>query len=482
MGRVTDLAALDALAVGTAVRSGAASAVEVVETVLSRAERLDPSLGVFVTRTPDLALRQARSIDALLRSTDDVPPSPLLGVPCPVKDLNPVAGVRYTLGSAAFDDQVADVDDGIVTLLRRAGTLLTGKTNTPEIGLPCYTEPDVAPAARTPWDPARSAGGSSGGAAVAVAAGLAPIAHGSDGGGSIRIPASACGVVGLKPTRGRVSPGPYGVDVAGLAVTGPLARTVADAAALLDVMAQPWPGDVTLLPSPASSFLDSTQRTPPRLRVGVLTTPVIAADAVVHPACMVAAERTGTLLAELGHHVEVADVPFAAERWDAFAAVWACLAASFPVPAEREHLLRPLTRWLRDQGRDVAGVDYVAAIAGTQALAREVAERWSQFDLVVSPTLADLPAPLGTLRDDADPAADFAAQTRFTPWTSVWNLIGRPALSLPLEWHEHADRVVPVGVMLGAGFAREELLLSVAAELERARPWQHRYTALWAGL
>jgi amidase len=312
---------------------------------------------------------------------------------------------------------------------------------------------------------------------------MAPIAHGSDGGGSIRIPASCCGLVGLKTTRGRVSPGPYGVDVAGLAATGPLARTVADVAAVLDVLAAPWPGDVAALPPPRSTFLDAARNAPDRpLHVGLLTEPVIAEDATVHPACRAAAENAAALLESLGHRVEPVDPPFPAAMWDTFSAVWAALAASAPVPHEVEHLLRPMTRYLRERGRHVSAVDYVTAVAGMQVLARQVATAWADVDVVLSPTLADLPAPVGALRDDADPPSDFAAQTRFTPWTSVWNLVGRPAISLPLGWHETSRGVLPVGVMLGGGFGDEETLLALSAQLELAAPWHHRYSQLWAGL
>lgn len=476
-----DLLELSALDLADVMRSREVSPVEVTEEALRRAERLDDPLGLYVTRTPERALAQARETEASVMAARDRRELPsLVGVPCPIKDLTPVSGVRLTLGSAAFADQVSDVDDGLVTLLRRAGTVMTGKTNTPELGLPCYTEPDVAPPARTPWDASRGAGGSSGGAAAVVAAGVTPLAHGSDGGGSIRIPASACGVVGLKPTRGRVSPGPYGVDVAGLAVAGPLARTVADAAAFLDAVSAPWPGDVSALPPPRSTFVDAT-RHPPRtpLRIGLLTRPVIAADAIVHPACSTAAQRAAQVLEHLGHHVEPVPSPFPAEQWAAFSAVWAALAASAPVPDGHETSLRPLTRWLRERGRQVSAVEYVTAVAGMQVVARQVAAAWSDVDVVLSPTLADLPAPVGGLRDDGDPAADFAAQTRYTPWTSVWNLIGRPAISLPLHWHLEADRLLPVGVMLGARLAEEETLLSVAAQLEQAVPWHHHYRSMW---
>jgi amidase len=285
-------------------------------------------------------------------------------------------------------------------------------------------------------------------------------------------------VVGLKPTHGRVSPGPYGVDLGGLAVHGTLARSVADAAALLDVLAHPWPGDVALLPPPRTSFLDATRADTGRLRVGLLLEPVIAADAVVHPACREAALAAAALLSDLGHDVRGVPPPFPADRWDSFAAVWAALAASVPVPPEREHQLRPLTAWLREQGTRTTAADYLRATAEIQGVAREVAHAWSEVDVVLSPTLADLPLPVGALRDDDDPAADFAAQTRFTPWTSVWNLTGRPAVSLPLHWHEEQGVLLPVGVMLGGRFGAEETLLALAARMEAARPWQERYVGL----
>jgi amidase len=216
--------------------------------------------------------------------------------------------------------------------------------------------------------------------------------------------------------------------------------------------------------------------------VGLLLDPVIAADATVHAACRDAARETADLLADLGHDVVEVPAPFPAERWDAFAAVWAALAASAPVPPEREGDLRPLTRWLRGRGRRTTATQYLSAFAAMQAVTREVGAAWSDLDLVLSPTLADLPAPVGALRDDDDPAGDFAAQTRFTPWTSVFNLTGRPAVSLPLHWAEHDGVLLPVGVMLGAALGDDELLLAVAATLERARPWHHRYATLPRGL
>ncbi|AYY14213.1 amidase [Actinobacteria bacterium YIM 96077] len=476
---MTEIHELTALDIAAAIRAGDLSPTEVVEHSLDRAQRLDPQLGAFVELTPELAREQARARERALaaagRYDGSGPATPLLGVPCPIKDLVRVAGVPVRYGSAALGDADAPVDDGVVTLLNQAGTVTIGKTNTPEVGLPAYTEPDIAPPARSPWDTRRSAGGSSGGAAAAVAAGIVPMAHGNDGGGSIRIPASACGLVGLKPTRGRVSPGPHGVEGAGLAINGVLTRDVRDTAAALDVLSASWPGDQFILAGPKTSYVDACAREPGTLRVGVLTTPIIA-DVPVDPSCITAVEETAALLEELGHHVEHAPVPFPAQRWSSFEALWSVLALSIPLPPEAEDRLVPLTRWLREQGRSVSGLDYASAVTSAQETTREAAVTWAGYDVIVSPTLARPPAFIGELRNDDDPAADFAAQVAYTPWTSVWNLTGWPAISLPLSWTRGGaadDPPVPVGVMLGGQHGTEEMLLSLSAQLEVARPWRH---------
>lgn len=492
-----DPAAMTAMELAAKIRGGEVSPSEAVAVALRRAEDLGPAVGAFVTLTPELALSQARAVERALADGSADDGAPFLGVPVAVKDLTQVAGVPMRMGTAALPPFTPDEDDGVVRRLRAAGVAVVGTTSTPEFGLPCYTEPDGGPTARTPWDLTRSAGGSSGGSAAAVAAGIVPLALGSDGGGSIRIPASACGLVGLKPSRGRISWGPLGVDRTGLASHGVLTRDVADTAVALDVLAGPWPGDPFVLPGPRTTFLDATRRDPGRLRIGLLTEPVIAADAPVHQACLDAAESTASLLEGLGHAVESAPVPFPAERWDAFRALWSVGALGIPVPPEAEERLVPLTRWLRDIGRGVSGVEYAAAVTAMQMLAREVATAWAAFDVIVTPTLAQPPALVGSQRDDADPAADFDAQTRFTPWTSVWNLTGDPAISLPLHWVRARDvdddagtrrregtqggvpldragagDVLPIGVMLGARPGEEETLLALSAQLEGALPWR----------
>jgi amidase len=467
-----ELTELDALSTARAVRERTASATEVARAYLQRAERLSGVVGAFARLAPDLALARAAAVDAAVaRGDTDLP---LLGVPCPIKDLAPVAGLGWEAGSAALRGNVADIDDDLVGWFAGAGTVMLGKTATPEFGLPCYTEPDGAPPARTPWDLRRSAGGSSGGAAAAVATGLAPIAHASDGGGSIRIPASACGLVGLKASRGRISAGRLRMPGPGLATDGVLSRTVADTAIALDVLSGRGVGEAYSVPGPRTTFLDATRADPGRLRVGVLTTPVIA-EADVHPACLDAVRATAAALAALGHEVVEAPVPFAVERWQAFGALWSVGAASIPLPEQAEPLLRPLTRWLREEGRRTSGVAYAEAAGAVQRLAVDTALAWDAFDVVLTPTLAQPPSLVGELRDDDDPAGDFAAQTRFTPWTSVHNLTGRPAISLPLATAVVDGRTLPIGVMLGGRPGAEETLLAVSAQLEAAVGWTHPF-------
>ncbi|WP_159623082.1 amidase [Ruania rhizosphaerae] len=477
---MADLHDLTARELATAIRTRQTSPAEVLAHTEARADALSERVGAFVTRAPDLARAHADDAARLLEesSPEEVARDhPLLGVPLPIKDLTMVAGVPMRAGSAALDGFVAPVDDGLVTRFREAGTLMVGKTNTPEIGLPCYTEPEIAPPARTPWDLTRSAGGSSGGAAAAVASRIVPIAQGSDGGGSIRIPASACGLVGLKASRGRVSNGPLGVDGAALATHGVLTRDVRDTALALDLLSPPWPGDSALLPRPQTSFLDACERREQGLRVGVVTTPFITPEAPVHAQARAAVEKTARALEAMGHHVSEAPVPFAAEEWTPFLDVWSVMAASAPLPEEAEHLLVPLTQWMRERGRGVSGLAYAGAISAGQRLTRQTATAWAEFDVILTPTLAQPPAPIGSIRDDADPEGDFWAQCAFTPWTSTWNILGWPAISLPVHWAPDSPDGgpdLPFGVALGAGLGGEERLLSLAAALEEALPWSGR--------
>ena len=467
---MADLHDLTALEQGALIRRREVSPLELAEHYLERADRLD-SVGAFVTLTADRARDAARALGAGAPEGA----GPLHGVPSAIKDLNLTAGVRTTFGSAAFHDHVPEVSDGVTLSMEAAGLVSLGKTSTPEFGSPCYTEPDVAPPSVTPWDRTRGAGGSSGGAAAAVAAGLVPLAQGSDGGGSIRIPASCCGLVGLKPTRGRISGFPMYGDPIGLGTAGSIARTVRDAAALLDVLAGRRAGDPSWAPPPGGSFLAACDRQPGRLRVARFIAPVIA-DAPVDPECVQAWEDASRLLESLGHEVEDVAVPLPPEAVGVFETCWAVLTALSTAPAGREEQLRPLTRWLSERGRAVSGPEFGLAIGALRRFAADALTALAPYDVVLTPTLAAPPVRVGELRDDADPQRDFEAQKAFTPWTSAWNVTGMPAVSLPLHWTPDG---LPIGVMLAARPAEEELLLSLSAQVEAVAPWGHRRAPGW---
>ncbi|HEY6934560.1 MAG TPA: amidase [Marmoricola sp.] len=463
MAELHDLTALEQ---GAAIRSGETTTVELVELYLARIEAMNQTLGAFVTVTADRARQAAAAGDG-----------PLAGVPTAVKDLNMTAGTRTTFGSAVFADHVPEVSDEVVLRIERAGMVSLGKTSAPEFGSPCYTEPDGAPPAVTPWDTTRMAGGSSGGAAAAVAGGLVPVAQGSDGGGSIRIPASCCGLVGLKPTRGRISSAPMYGDPVGLATNGPLARTVRDAAAMLDVMAGRAVGDPFWAPSEPEPFLAACDREPGRLRVARFVQPVIA-ESEIDPECVRAWEDASRLLESLGHEVEDVPVPLPAEAVPVFETCWAVLTAlsTVPLPEVARQRIRPLTRWLGERGEAVSGPAFGLAVGELRRVAARTLAALAPYDLVLTPTLAVPPLPVGAIRDDEDPAADFEAQKRFTPYTSMWNVTGSPAVSLPLHWTAAG---LPVGVMLAARPGEEATLLSVAAQVEAAAPWGDRRPPYW---
>lgn len=469
MAELHDLTALEQ---GALVRRGEVSPLELTDHYLERADRLD-SVGAFVTLTPDLARDRASELTENLLL--DEPESPLYGVPTAIKDLNMTAGVRTTFGSAAFADFVPDVSDGVTLSIEAAGMISLGKTNTPEFGSPCYTEPDVAPPAVTPWDRTRTAGGSSGGAAAAVAAGLVPLAQGSDGGGSIRIPASCCGLVGLKPSRGRISGHPMYGDPVGLATAGPIARTVRDAAAMLDVLAGRRVGDPSWAPPPSETFLSSCDRDPGRLRIARFIEPVVT-DTPVDPVVVTAWEDASRLLESLGHEVVDVAVPIPREAIPTFETCWAVLTALSVLPPGTEHLIRPLTRWLSERGRATTAPEFGLAIGALRRYAAGALTALAPYDAVLTPTLSVPPVLVGAMRNDDDPNADFEAQKAFTPWTSAWNVTGMPAVSLPLHWTPDG---LPVGVMLGARPAEEELLLALSAQVEAAAPWADRRPPGW---
>jgi amidase len=475
---VTYLHDLTALEQAAAIRAGELSPVELVIHYIERIHVLNDRLGVFVTPTPDRAVAAARQAADVVRSGgDDLPP--LLGVPIAIKDLTRTAGVRTTFGSRLYAGHVPDTDAHSVTRLRAAGTISLGKTNTPEFGTCCYTDNDVTGPARSPWDPACNAGGSSGGSAAAVAAGLVPFAHGSDGGGSLRIPASVCGLVGLKPSRGRVSTGPADGESPGLSIQGPLARTVRDAAAMLDAMAGPMPGDSYWAPPlpPGETFLRYADREPGRLRIGRYTTP--ANGTVPAPECVAAWDDVSALLTRLGHDVEDIELPFSPDIVDSFNTIWAVKSLDTVTDDAGEELLRPVTRAWRGYGRTKTGEQYAAALKAMQAAARQAVVATAAYDAVLTPTLGLPPQPAGFFAEDGDPLANLRRQGAFTPYTGVYNMTGQPAISLPLHWTAGG---VPIGVSLAGRPAGDGPLISLSAQLEAARPWAHRTPECWGQL
>ena len=459
-----ELAFATALELAATVRTREVSPLELADLYLDRIERLDPQLNSYVTVDAD-------GVRAAARAAESAPSeAPFHGVPLPIKDLNETAGLKTTYSTKAYADNVPDFDAAVVRRLREAGFLVLGKTNTPELGTIAQTESELNGACRNPWNTERTSGGSSGGAAAAVAAGLCPAAQGSDGGGSIRIPASCCGLVGLKPSRGRVSPAPWGSGSIGLSTNGSLTRTVRDTAALLDVMAGPEPGEFFVAPEPERPFLAEADIPPGRLRIAVTTTPPL--EVPLDPECVAAVEATAALLSDLGHEVVEASPAWQADEAIAeFIRIWQVGPTLAGI--EDVSLLEPINRALAEDARATTSAEYGLAVIRLQTLVRSVAAFWLDVDVLVTPTLAMQPVPIGwTYEDtDGDGRLAFARQLLFTPFTALINVTGQPAMSLPL--HQSAESL-PVGVhFVGRPFA-EATLIRLAAQLEQARPWIDR--------
>jgi amidase len=452
------------------VRDGELTSRELVEACLARIEALQPELNAFVHLDAEGALATAEQVEP-------GDPRPFAGVPIAIKDTAAVAGMPYTMGSELFGDFVPEHDAFLVRRLREAGFVIVGKTNMPEFGILPVSEPRRHGPARNPWDTDRTPGGSSGGAAAAVAAGMVPLAHGSDGGGSIRIPAACCGLVGLKPARGRISRGPeQGDDY--LVQDGVLTRTVAETAELLDVLAGYETGDATWAPPPEEPFAAAASREPGRLRIAFTTNPPIEAE--LDPVCEQATRDAAELLGSLGHEVEEIEAPWAGQDlMRVFTMVFGTPIASAAyfggLVTGREpsaELMEPLswTIW-EGIGRRTA-VDYYLARMQLNAAARGIVALWDTFDVVLTPALAQRPVRIGEI--DAcsdDPWADFRRSGLFTPYTAVFNTTGQPAISLPLH---HGDDGLPAAVQLAGRPADEATLLSLSAQLEAARPWADR--------
>lgn len=469
-----DFAHLDATAQAELVRRGAASPRELVDAAIARIEALNPQLNAVIHERFDAARAAADG---------PLPDGPFRGVPTLFKDLGcAVAGDPYHEGSG-FLRRIAhraEQTDHLAQRYFEAGFVYLGRTNTPEFGLVPTTEPDAYGPTRNPWDTTRTTGGSSGGSAAAVASGMVPVAHANDGGGSIRIPASCCGLVGLKPSRGRTSLGPTEGHlsmplIAELGVT----RSVRDTAALLDVLHPPFPGQPVVAPLPARPFGAEVGADPGRLRIGMLVANPLGTGEV-DPQVVRETEAAARLLESLGHHVE-AGYPSAIDDPAVvghFTALWDADLVDLITRRSREAGQEPmpgdfeaLTEVMAAEGRGISAQAYIDAVHALERLGYDTAEWFEEYDLLLTPTLAEPPVPLGTFVNDEMPILGFLRAAAFAPFCAGFNITGQPAISLPLG---QSDDGLPIGIHLVAAYGREDLLIRIAAQLEAAAPWAGR--------
>jgi amidase len=472
----------DATALAEQVHSGEVSPRELAEAAIGRIEELNPRLNAVIHPLFEKGLAAADG---------DLPDGPFRGVPMLLKDLachsagDPMhEGMRFLKQIGWTEDE----DTWLARRFREAGFTFLGKTNTPELGIFPTTEPEAYGAAHNPWDLERSPGGSSGGSAAAVAAGMVPLAHANDGGGSIRIPASACGLVGLKPSRGRVSLGPeFGDVLTGLVAELCVSRSVRDTATLLEWVSDPPPGEPYVAPARERPYTEEIGADPGRLRIGLMTD-APGGEIPVDPDCVAAAEAAGELLESLGHSVERSHpdamddpeyIPTFMVRWTSGVAwnldYWSRRTGREIGPDDVE----PATWALATAGREHSGAAYLGALEYHQAVTRRAAEWWSGgYDLLLTPTMGERPTPLGTF--DPEPDNPGTALMRAVPtatFTAGLNTTGQPAISLPLHWNSAG---LPIGVQLAAAYGREDLLIRIASQLEEAQPWAERTPPLFA--
>ncbi|HEY4241811.1 MAG TPA: amidase [Kofleriaceae bacterium] len=473
------LSDLDATATADLVRRGDASPRELVDFAIARIEKHNDELGAVIVPLYERARAAA----------EDPPHGPFRGVPILIKDIcATIAGVPQMAGLLPLKHAgyVAPESSYLVKALERAGFIVVGKTNTSELGILPAAEPPAWPPSRNPHDTSRTTGGSSGGSAAAVATGMVPVAHANDGGGSIRIPASCCGLFGLKPSRGRVSLAPnYGDVNGGLVCEHVVARSVRDSAAILDVLAGPQLGDPYTAPAQASRYSAEITAPPRPLRIGFATRyPHVSGELVEsHPDCRAAVAHAAKLLADLGHVVEPAEIPALHDPAfiPRFLSIWAVgVAMDLDEVAEligrpvEEHEVERLTYAIGSLGRLVSGPGYAEAWRWIHRASRRIAEFWTTYDLWLTPTVTEPPPLLGTfVSPPDDPLAGIFRAADFAPFTAPFNATGQPACSVPL--YRNADGL-PIGVQLVAAYGREDLLFRVAMQLEIAQPFVHAAT------
>ena len=455
-----DRAFTPALQLAESIRAREVSPLEIVNLYLERIDRLNPELGSYFTVTADRAIDLASSqTDQLagLNKSQELPP--FFGVPIGIKDLTPVAGVPCTYGTQALLGNISSYSESVVWRIEAAGFNILGKTATSQIGSLPYTEPEGFPPARNPWNLDYTPGGSSGGSAAAVAAGLCAIAQGSDGGGSIRGPASCCGLVGIKPSRGRVSWAPVGDHLSGISANGPLARTVADAAALLDVISGYTTGDPYWIPDSNPTFLEASRQKPGKLRIAFSTDipPVGEAEAI----CQQAVLETVKLLTDLGHDVEPGCPDFTG-LIEPFIAIWQSGAAASGIPGPA---LEPMNRWLLE--RTISAGEYLRAVHQMQVISRRIVGFFEKFDVLVLPTYLHSPIRVG---EWADLSCEETLQ-RIINWIAPcppFNASGLPAIALPAILDNNG---LPVGIQIIGRPAAEATLIALAAQMEAAKPF-----------
>ena len=460
----------DGLGLADLVRRKECSALELLELAIARTEQVNPAVNAVVEKLYD----RARAIAArpLAGGAFD-------GVPFLLKDLGiAVEGTVTTDGSVFNKDWVRDYTSTLAQRYQRAGLVIFGKTASPEFGGTGTTESTLFGATRNPWNLDYSSGGSSGGASAAVSAGILPVAHASDGGGSIRIPASCCGLFGLKPTRARTPVGPRNLTtVNGMSVQHALSRSVRDSAALLDATRGPEPGSPYVAPAPARPYLDEVRRDPGKLRIAVVRTPVTQTP--VHADCLQALDHTARLCESLGHHLEEATLPVDPRQF--FGATGVLMAAGTVARVQgrekvvgrevREGELEPLI-WERYQNaRGLSAQQFVEARSTVQQIGRQLALFMEDYDLILTPTLAEPPARIGELSLSRDRAGYERAAISVSAFTMLYNATGQPAMSVPLHWNQAG---LPIGVMFAGRFGDESTLFRVAGQLERAQPWFDR--------
>ncbi|MDF5727385.1 MAG: amidase [Rhizonema sp. PD38] len=452
-----DLAFTTALEQAQLIRSRKVSPLELVEVYLERIQRLNPQLGSYFTVTAEQAIADAKAKTEMLPNASELPP--FFGVPISIKDLNKLAGIPCTYGNSALLNNIPDHDDGVTSRIKQAGFIILGKTATSEIGSFPYTEPAVFPPARNPWNLEYTPGGSSGGAAAAVAAGLCAIAQGSDGGGSIRGPAACCGLVGIKPSRGRVSHAPVGDSLSGIATNGPIARTVADAAALLDIMSGYITGDPYWLPDPNPSFMTAAKQKPETLRIAYTTN--IPPMGEVDASCQQGVLQTVQLLQDLGHIVEQ-KCPDFTELVEPFQIIWQSSISVSGLPAEA---LQPMNRWLL--ARTGSAGEYLRAVSKMQAISRQIVAFFDHVDVLVLPVYMHSPIRVGEWAH-LSPEETFQNIIHWVAPCPPANATGQPAIALPVGFDSNN---LPISVQLVGKPAAEATLISLAAQLEAAKSW-----------